>query len=68
MLQESSITLTPTATEYTVTLEIVDNDISEPAMEAVGLMFTEMTSAVTFSPSTITIYIIDDDGRSTHNV
>ena len=72
ILQESSVTLTPTATEYTVTIQIVDNDISEPETEAVGLTFTEITSAdettVTFSPSTITIYIVDDDGRSLHNV
>ena len=70
ILQESSVTLTPTATEYTVTIQIVDNDIPEPEMEAVGLTFvvTSGGDMVTFTPSTITIIIVDDDGRSLHNV
>ena len=70
ILRESSVTLTPTATEYNVTMEIVNNDIPEPAMEAVGLTFvvTSGGDMVTFSPSTITITIVDDDGKSLHTM
>jgi hypothetical protein len=63
-LLNTSVTLTQAVTSYSIVMEFIDDEIPEPAMEAVQVTFNVLSDddTVTFEPAaSITVSIEDDD-------
>ena len=63
-LLDTNVTLTQAVTSYSIVMEFIDDEIPEPAMEAVQVTFNVLSDddTVTFEPAaSITVSIEDDD-------
>lgn len=63
-LTSTSVTISPLETSYTVSMTIIDDEISESETEAVILTFEKYNSDldIEFNPTSLTLVIRDDDG------
>ena len=62
-LTTNLVTLSPLETNYTITMIIIDDNITEPASEAVILTFEKFSDDldIAFNPTSLTLIIKDDD-------
>ena len=59
------MTLTPSVTEYSVTVDILNDEIPEPEHEEFQVSFSVSGDIVTFLPSSfITITVDDNDSKA----